>query len=247
LKNKTSPSVGEAPTSAAFSVVSTPIEKPEDRFRWLLIVGKDKAISANATRVALLLTLQYFSRRKMLAFPSQEKLSADTDLGVSTIRRAIKDLMNAGYLNSYKAFGSSNRYIFCLPIRSELSGLEDRGREDPNPLNIERSIRSESSGQSARNRAPNHMNEPYEGALAARPPESHSASNYETYDHDDENMVCSGAPDARLTSTLSPSSHAPPSPTYEDEGTPSWEAIFDQLESEGVFDDVVSDSDDVPF
>ena len=181
--------------SASRAPSSTPISDVTQRYEWLRLVALDRTISANAVRVAVLLSLHYLNRKTMLICPSHDTIGAELGLGSSTVRRATKDLEGAGYVNSFKAFGGSNRYILHLPIRSELSGLENAENDDLNPLDSERiersesselarsdagtgldhaevsSIRSKLSAQSAQNRAPNHEKTSMGGAPIERPPD----------------------------------------------------------------------------
>lgn len=112
----------------------------------------NKAIAASNTLVSIEAILAYSIANyynwdtQSPAYPSEETLARDCKMSTRSVRRALKGLVNKGYMSYTRQYNKPNLYIPVLPLRTVSPFNEDTsGLLKDNIKDKEKIIKEESS------------------------------------------------------------------------------------------------------
>jgi hypothetical protein len=88
-----------------------------NRFEWLKAVGQSEGIKDSAVRVAMALALQFANDQTGQINPSIKTLASWTKQSTDTVKRAVKALVDGGWLGRTEGRGRGNKtaYVLCSP------------------------------------------------------------------------------------------------------------------------------------
>jgi hypothetical protein len=98
----------------------------QNKLEWLERIATNPALSANAVRVGAILATHFLNRKTGECWPAQNTLAKLMRVDGRTARRAITELVVAGYLVSKRGgMGKPNRYSLASTDRTPMSSQLD--------------------------------------------------------------------------------------------------------------------------
>ena len=80
------------------------------RNEWIAKITEDDELSSRAKLVAFVL-VKHMNNKTGKCYPSEERMASQSSLSVRTVRRAINELKDAGYLLVKKSTSSASNYL----------------------------------------------------------------------------------------------------------------------------------------
>jgi len=135
---------------------------------WQNSVARDPRLTGNERNIGIHLARNYLNGETMTAWPSHGTIASDLSVSVKTVQRALKKLVEFGYLEIGRRRRNSNTYEFASirqAVEREVKSTPESGQDGP----ADRTRRSRESGhQSPTNLIKEHIKEPYARPMAPR-------------------------------------------------------------------------------